>query len=65
MERVRVLAKRQRCCQLRPVSLGTVGTRARAAAWRHSAEGLLGGAVARPCAAGAVCVTASGESRMK
>eukprot|EP00965_Chrysotila_dentata_P165794 5474034-Pleurochrysis_carterae.AAC.1 len=65
MERVRTLARGQRCCQLRPVSQGPVKTRARAAAWGHSAEGRQAGAVARPYAAAAVCATAWVESRMK
>eukprot|EP00965_Chrysotila_dentata_P000960 30843-Pleurochrysis_carterae.AAC.1 len=65
MERIRILAKRLRCCQLRPVSQGSVATRAGAAVWSHSAEGRQGDAIARACAAASVCATASVESRLK
>eukprot|EP00965_Chrysotila_dentata_P100891 3332628-Pleurochrysis_carterae.AAC.2 len=49
---------RQSITLLRPVLQGAVKTRARAAAWGHSTEGRQGDAIARSCAAAAVCATA-------
>eukprot|EP00965_Chrysotila_dentata_P101689 3357416-Pleurochrysis_carterae.AAC.3 len=53
MEDVRTLAKGQRCCQLRPISMDTAEPRARAAAVGQPAARRRGGtrerASRRPC----------------